>query len=303
VSEQLAQHMATAAHMSAQSDGGDVFAKIKGLIVDMISRLEAEADADATKKSYCDKELRESNEKKTDKTGEIKKQTTRINRMAATSSALKDDVALLQSELASLAKAQSDMDALRQKENTAFVANKAEMEKGLAGVKMALKVLTEYYASEDKAHAASGAGHGIINLLEVIESDFSRDLAVLVSSEDSAAVAYTRETKDNEIETTTKTKDVEHKTRESTYLDKEAGTLSADREGVAAELDAVLKYLAKIEEECIAKAETYAERKRRFEKEITGLKQALDILETETALVQRGVHRRHTALSMSLRGR
>jgi len=294
--------MATAAHMGTQSESRDVFAKIKGLIVDMISRLEAEADADATRKSYCDKELRESNEKKNDKTAEIKKQTTRIDRMAARSSALKDDVASLQSELARLAKAQSDMDTLRQKESAAYVANKAEMEKGLVGVKMALKVLTEYYASEDKAHEASGAGHGIINLLEVVESDFSRDLAVLVSAEDTASAAYTRETKDNEIEKTTKDKDVEHKTRESAYLDKEAGTISADREGVEAELDAVLKYLSKIEEECIAKAETYAERKRRFEKEIAGLKQALNILETETALVQRRVHRRHSSSIISLRG-
>merc|ERR1719468_307164 len=294
--------MATAAHMSAQSDGGDVFAKIKGLIVDMISRLEAEADADATRKSYCDKELRESNEKKSDKTAEIKKQTTRIDRMAARSSALKDDVASLQSELARLAKAQSDMDTLRQKESAAYVANKAEMEKGLVGVKMALKVLTEYYASEDKAHEASGAGHGIINLLEVVESDFSRDLAVLVSAEETAAAAYARETKDNDIEKATKNKDVEHKTRESANLDKEAGALAADRAGVEAELAAVSKYLAKVEEECIAKAETYAERKKRFEKEIAGLKQALDILETETAFVQRRVQRRHTAATMSLRG-
>merc|ERR1712085_97208 len=36
----------------------------------------------------------------------------------------------------------------------------------------------------------------------------------------------------------------------------------------------------------IAKAETYASRKARFQAEIAGLKQALDILESETALVQ-----------------
>jgi len=42
----------------------DVFAKIKGLITDMIEKLEAEAEADATKKAYCDKELAETNQKK-----------------------------------------------------------------------------------------------------------------------------------------------------------------------------------------------------------------------------------------------
>lgn len=271
----------------------DPFGKIKGLIADMISRLEAEADADASKKAYCDKELRETNEKKSDKTAEIKKQTTRIDRMSARSAALKEDVALLQKELATLASAQAEMDKIREAENKAFLASKADMEKGLAGVKAALKILSEYYSSDDKAHEASGAGHGIISLLEVVESDFSKDLAEIMSAESMAAAAYDRQTKDNQIEKTTKTKDVEHKAKESSYLDKEAGELSADREGVEAELSAVLKYLAKIEEECIAKAETYAERKRRFDKEIAGLKQALDILESETALVQRRTVHRH----------
>merc|ERR1719497_302463 len=99
-------------------------------------------------------------------------------------------------------------------------------------------------------------------------------------------------TQENEIEKTTKEQDVKYKTKESKQLDKDAAELSADRKGVKEELDAVLEYLSKIEEECIAKAETYEERKERREAEIAGLKEALEILESETALVQRGVIKR-----------
>merc|ERR1719436_253808 len=47
------------------------FAKVKTLISDMIAKLESEAEADATHKAYCDKELAETNEKKADKEAEI----------------------------------------------------------------------------------------------------------------------------------------------------------------------------------------------------------------------------------------
>merc|ERR1719356_319480 len=94
-------------------------------------------------------------------------------------------------------------------------------------------------------------------------------------------------TQQNEIDRTSKEQDVKYKEKESKELDKTAAENRQDRTGVQAELDAILEYLAKIEEQCIAKPEAYAERARRREEEIAGLKQALSILESETALLQR----------------
>merc|ERR1712129_538300 len=98
---------------------------------------------------------------------------------------------------------------------------------------------------------------------------------------------YERDNKDNDIEKTTKEQDVKYKSKESKELDKSSSELSADRDVVQQELDATLEYLSKLEERCTAKAETYAERKARHEAEIAGLKEALQILESETALVQK----------------
>jgi len=86
------------------------------------------------------------------------------------------------------------MDKLRSQENADYKQNRADMEQGLAGVKLALKVLREYYTKADKAHeAAQGAGEGIISLLEVIESDFTKMLAEIISTEESAAAAYDKQ--------------------------------------------------------------------------------------------------------------
>merc|ERR1719330_387350 len=103
----------------------------------------------------------------------------------------------------------------------------------------------------------------------------------MTAIEDSSQAAYESETKENEIEKTTKEKDVEYKTKESTGLDKAVAEAESDRSGVQTELDAVNEYLATLEKECVAKAETFEERKARFEAEIAGLKEALKILESE----------------------
>jgi hypothetical protein len=284
---QLASRLSSTVKFSTGSQA-DIFAKIKGLITDMVEKLEAEAESDATEKAYCDKELGETNQKKDDKTAEIEKLTAKIDSMSSQSKQLKGEIATLQKELGELTASQAEMDKLRAEEKALFEANSAETEKGLNGVKLALKVLNEYYAKADKAHgAADGASSGIIGLLEVCESDFSKALTEMTAAEESAQNQYDAQTKENEITKATKDQDVKYKTKEANGLDKGVAEASSDKAGVETELSAVNEYLAQLEGRCIAKAETYGERKARREAEINGLKEALTVLENETAFIQR----------------
>merc|ERR1719420_2043454 len=121
---------------------------------------------------------------------------------------------------------------MRHKENTIFTASKAELEKALTGIKMALKILREYYAKDGKAHAAAeGASTGIIGLLEVCMSDFTKGLAEMMTTEDAAATSYARATRENELETTTKNQDVKYKSAEALRLDKSVAEAKNDRTG------------------------------------------------------------------------
>jgi len=283
---QLASRIASTVRFSGGSKA-DIFGKIKGLITDMVEKLEAEAEGDATEKAFCDKELGETNMKKDDKTAEIEKLTAKIDKMSSKSKQLKSAVANLQEELAKLTTSQAEMDKIRAEEKAVFEANKAETEKGLNGVKLALKVLNEYY-SKDAAHgSAGGASSGIIGLLEVCESDFSKALTEMTNAEQTAQQEYDAQTKENEITKATKDQDVKYKTKEFNGLDKGISEYSSDRDGVTTELSAVNTYLSEIEGRCIAKAETYSERKERRAAEIAGLKDALTVLENETALIQK----------------
>merc|ERR1719401_2740815 len=255
---QLAGRMAQAMRAGSRN-GEDVFAKVKSLIRDMIERLLAEAEADATEKAFCDKEMAETEEKKADKEAAIAKLSTSIDSMSAKSTKLKDEVATLQKELAELSKTQATMDKVRAEEKAAFETNSAEMKKGVEGVKLALKVLREYYAKDAKEdadyNAAEGAGGGIIGLLEVCESDFSKGLAEMIAAEETAASDYDRMTKENEITKATKDQDVKYKTQEYKGLDKDIAEASADKATVQEELDAIMEYYTGIKERCIAKPE------------------------------------------------
>merc|ERR1719305_1973111 len=127
---QLANRMNAAARMGTAA-GEDPFAKVKGLISEMIERLLKEAEADAAHKGYCDKEMSETKAKKEELTDEIDALSTKIDKMSADSAQLKEEVAILSKELTDLAKSQAEMDKLREEESTAFKKNKAEMEEGL----------------------------------------------------------------------------------------------------------------------------------------------------------------------------
>merc|ERR1719316_976102 len=121
----------------------------------------------------------------------------------------------------------------------------------------------------------------------------------MIAIETAAVEEYEKVTKENELAKVTKEQDVKYKTKESKTLDKAAAEKKEDRDGLQTELDAVLDYWKKIQEQCVAQPESYEERKKRREAEIAGLKDALAILEGEAALIQKTavhhvvLHRHH----------
>merc|ERR1719408_372408 len=160
------------------------------------------------------------------------------------------------------------------------------------------EVRTSIYASDFMQQPKPPAGHsksdgaagGIIGILEVAESDLMRNLAEIRQEEETAQEEYDKTTQENKITKATKEQDVKYKSKEKTSLEKFVAEATTDRDGAQTELDAVLEYLEKLKDQCIAKPEPYEERKKRREAEIAGLKEALAILEGESAaaLVQTG---------------
>merc|ERR1712151_1394147 len=303
---QLASRISAVARYSG-SNREDVFAKVKGLIQDMITKLEKEASDEATEKAYCDEQIAKTEAKKGELEEDIAKMTSRIDQASARSAQLKEEIQSLEAQLAALAKAQAQMDKIRQETHAEYETAKADLELGLSGVRKAVVTLRDYYGSAaamlqddskfgafmqqpaaPELHSkAQGAGESIINILQVCESDFASNLAKEESEEADAQSEYEKVSQENAITTTTKEQDVKYKTQEAKAQDSTAAEYSADRETASSEYAAVMDYYGKIKDRCIAKPETYAARAARRAAEIQGLKESLSILEDETALFQR----------------
>jgi len=224
---QLASRMQAVVRLGAAA-GEDPFVKVKGLITDLIAKLEAEASAAAEEKAYCDDQIAKTEEKKSELEEDISTLTAKIDKAVATSTSLKADVKELQGELAALAKLQAEMDKIRREENAAYTKAKAELTLGLRGVRDALSVLRAYYGGAASMlqggaddgqpakpilhSAATGAGSSIVGILEVVESDFAKNLAQEESEEADSQAEYDKATQENKVTNTMKSQDVVYKT-------------------------------------------------------------------------------------------
>merc|ERR1719343_1051412 len=110
---QLASRISAVARYGGMN-GEDPFAKIKGLIMDMIAKLEKEAEDEATEKAYCDEQMAKTEFKKGELEDDIAKMTSKIDTAAAKSAQLKAEIKELQDELSALAEEQAEMDKTRQ---------------------------------------------------------------------------------------------------------------------------------------------------------------------------------------------
>lgn len=277
----LAASVEQAIKVSAAS-GANPFAKVKDLLESMINQLQKKAEASATKKMYCDNAMAETEASQEDKEDGIEKITIQIDVLSADSKKLKADVLRLDRELSALNNVQAEMDKLRMREKALYRKNKPVMEQGLESIKSALKILRDYYAQDDDAAGgASGGsgGSGIIGMLEVVESDFDKGLASMTSGEESAQSEYEAATQENKLARATKEQDTKYKTGEFVSLDKAVVDFKIDRTGVQDELAAVRQYFASVKKDCVAKVDSYGQRKKRRDEEILSLKEALSSME------------------------
>jgi len=288
---QLGMRIRDAVQMSAPAE--DVFAKVRSMIEEMIAKLMSQAAEEADHKAWCDKEMGSTQGKVEGHEAKLDKLSSKIDAAEAAIAQLSESIQRNQEALATLAKQQAEMTAIRTAEKEAYEASVKDMEAGITGLGQALSVLREYYATAAEPPALVQAAHkqpavdthtpgdasGIIGLLEVAESDFTKMLSNTKVAEESASKAYAEAMHEMDVDKAMKDADIKYESKEKTGTETLLNDLKVDKEGEQSELDAVGEYYKRLAPACTTKPLSYDERKQRRESEIAGLRDALVILE------------------------
>merc|ERR1719262_2031773 len=128
-----------------ESLGKDHFVKVRGIIKDLIAKLEADAEAEATQKEYCDEEMEKATSARDEAIGKIETQTANIDEAESTIARLTEEIDELATQIADLRKALFEATELRAKEKAENEKTIADSEAGLEAVKNAIQVLKDFY--------------------------------------------------------------------------------------------------------------------------------------------------------------
>merc|ERR1719217_1889935 len=123
----------------------DHFVKVRGMIKDMIAKLEADAAAEGDQKAWCDSEMEKATSKRDENIGETEGDLAAKTTAESNVAKLEEEIQTLLEEIAELNKSLNEATELRGKEKAENTKTLADANAGLAGVKKAMKILKDFY--------------------------------------------------------------------------------------------------------------------------------------------------------------
>merc|ERR1719401_2464297 len=285
----------------------DHFVKVRGIIKDLIARLEADAESEQTQKDFCDKAMAAALKSRDDANSELEVLAATKAKLEAEMATLKKEIADLSEAIAKLNAALIEVTELREAESAENKKTIATAEEGNAAVESAIETLTNFYENafvqkngryvppnsdregktvSDRApeifdtayHGDQTESKGIIGLLEVITSDFKRTIQKVTTDEEIAQAAYEKFKQETLDDIAEKEKSKAAKEARVTAIE-DLLVANADDTNTQSELlKTALDSLTTLHGSCVAGEETYEERVAKREKEIEALKEALQIL-------------------------
>jgi len=287
--------------LAAQRANDDPFAKVKKMIQDLLYKLLEEQAAEADHNAWCTAELATNKQTRSIKAEAVDTLAAETDKINAEITKLGQDISDLSDEMteidASIAEATQD----RLKEKEANEATIADAKKSAEAVASALAVLRDFYAKSAQATALMqqspaedapetfdapyqgmmGSSGGVIGMLEVIESDFSR-LAATTDTEETVAVETFRKfNAEAQQDKAVKAAEMEHKANKKENKEVMLESTQKSLEQTQEELDAALDYYAKLKPDCVDTGLSYEARVKQREEELQSLKEAYKMLAGE----------------------
>lgn len=265
--------------------------KIKGLISDMIEKLQKEAAEAANMHAFCKEETKANKEANEKTQKELDTINSRLESALAKKQSLEDRVSELQTQIKDIESADAEALKIRQDENTVFLKQEADFKEAAAAVDDAIDVLKDFYgdvgigafvqqpAAPPKLGGRKDASAGgILSILDMMSDQFSTTVDKLQREEREAVEAYEKLTNENEVAKTNKLMEIKTSESQIMSLTEAAGDYTIDKDEATKTMDAIVAYAEKLKPQCENRVVPYAERKAKREAEIEGLKEAFQIL-------------------------
>ncbi|CAD7951535.1 unnamed protein product [Amoebophrya sp. A120] len=280
----------------------DPFGKVKQMISNMIGKLEKEMAEENDKNAYCKKESAKGQKDLKKKQQEREKLTMRKEKAMADKTKLEKTISQLEKRIEEINADVEQITAMRAKNKK---QNEEEIATAMANEEAcgkAIQVLQEYFAegtesalllqessntemqtSTKSRVSTTNVADSVIALLETAEADFAKSKIDVQNLEQSLKSQFEQKTQDYKVELATTKQTIKGYQGEIEQLNTGINDAEQDETNAVKAEDAALEYVAKIKEECETKADSFEERQKRREEEIEGLKNAVEILEGETA--------------------
>jgi len=281
----------------------DPFDKIKGLIQELIERLLAESEAEATKKGFCDTELGKANQDRDFRMKDAKELNIELEALEIKKADLEAEIELLSDELDTLKDNLKTATSARVTEHGENVEQIKVAKEGVVAVKEAITILKVFYKNAAKAKSfiqaspvdedTSGPGFkgnyagnqsaskGIIGMLEVIHSDFDRTVRTVTASEQKAHEEFTKFDRTSKADIAGKTTKSDLDKEDLKTTDNTIESKMGDLKTAVDLLDGALERLEELKPTCVDSGMSYAKRVEKREEEMSALKNALCILDTD----------------------
>jgi len=273
----------------------DHFVKVRGMIKDMIAKLEADAAAEGDQKAWCDSEMEKATSKRDENIGntemDLAAKTTAESKIAKET----EEIQELMEEISEISKSLNEATELRNQEKAENTKALADATQGLEGTKKAMKILKDFYdnafiqlstadGSGNSVHQPDYAGNqgaaaGIIGQLDVIKSDFEASIESNKNNEQAAEDEY--QAYKTESDGSVSEKEGAIKEKEATVTGEKV-KLSDSKDDLKEHTELkedALSELDKLKPACVSTGSDYEEKVARREQEIESLKNAYMIFD------------------------
>lgn len=300
---------------AAKVRGVDNFVKVRELIEDLITSLEAQAKQELSMKAKCDKAMAKAIKVRDTAQSEKEETMESLNGKSAKKGMVEKELEDSRQEVADNEKALAEATRLRGDESKAHEATKSSAEEGRNAVQEAITFLTQFYKGQtllqvhkgslfaprwkaensdrdgntvgdlapevfDREYSgATDSADGIIAMLQVIADDYDKTVNTVTDDEEAASTEFDNAKTEMEKEGKALDALIEDRTSEKKNLEVEINDDSKSLKDTTNEHENAMAELKELKKMCVDSEEGHAERVAKRKKEIQGLKDAIKVLD------------------------